>query len=75
MLHFSFFTPACLSALFRVPGGMSIPGFPATVTVPLSSDDGIGGDFPSSELGTTHRLEELDKFSDFHAESLLPLDA
>jgi len=30
-----FFSPACFNALFKVPGGMSTLGFPATVTVPL----------------------------------------
>ena len=29
-----FLSPACFSALFKVPGGMSTLGFPATVTVP-----------------------------------------
>src|SRR6266498_3973240 len=29
-----FFKPACFSTLFTVLGGMSIPGLPATVTVP-----------------------------------------
>lgn len=29
-----FFSPACLRALLSVPDGTSIPGFPATVTVP-----------------------------------------
>jgi hypothetical protein len=29
-----FLSPACFSALLRVPGGMSTLGFPATVTVP-----------------------------------------
>ena len=32
--HFSFFKPACFKALFSVPGGISMLGFPATVTVP-----------------------------------------
>ena len=34
-LHLSFLSPACLIALFNVPGGMSTFGFPATVTVPF----------------------------------------
>jgi len=29
-----FFSPACFNALLSVPGGTSMPGFPATVTVP-----------------------------------------
>jgi hypothetical protein len=29
------FSPACFKILFKVPLGMSIPGWPATVTVPL----------------------------------------
>ncbi len=33
--HSCFFRPACFSALFRVPGGMSTLGFPDTVTVPV----------------------------------------
>jgi hypothetical protein len=28
------FRPACFSTLFSVPGGMSMPGFPATVAMP-----------------------------------------
>ncbi|OGA31479.1 MAG: hypothetical protein A3F75_14595 [Betaproteobacteria bacterium RIFCSPLOWO2_12_FULL_64_23] len=32
--HSCFFKPACFSALFNVPGGMSTLGFPDTVTVP-----------------------------------------
>ncbi len=32
--HSCFFRPACLSTLFKVPGGMSTLGFPDTVTVP-----------------------------------------
>lgn len=34
-LHFSFLSPACFNTLFRVPGGMSMLAFPATVTVPF----------------------------------------
>ena len=29
-----FLSPACFMALFNVPGGTSMLGFPATVTVP-----------------------------------------
>ena len=34
IFHVLDFIPACLRILFSVPGGMSIPGFPDTVTVP-----------------------------------------
>ena len=30
----TYFKPACFRILFSVPGGMSMPGFPDTVTVP-----------------------------------------
>jgi hypothetical protein len=33
-LYSVFFKPACLSTLFRVPGGISTLSLPATVTVP-----------------------------------------
>ncbi len=33
--HSGFFRPACFSALFSVPGGISTLGFPDTVTVPV----------------------------------------
>jgi len=33
--HSCFFRPACFSALLNVPGGISILGFPDTVTVPV----------------------------------------
>jgi hypothetical protein len=34
IFHSRYFSPACLRMLLRVPGGMSMPGCPETVTVP-----------------------------------------
>src|SRR3989338_2504074 len=37
------FNPACLSALFNVPGGTSTLGLPATVQYPVSWHGAVGG--------------------------------
>jgi hypothetical protein len=72
MKHSYGFSPACLSTLFKVPGGTSMLSFPDTVTVPaLVGGPELPVTSPLPRLYPTVRFDSLDQFLDLHSLSFV----